>query len=323
MSKAVNDWEALLVDWTDWKAVEGTRYHLKPALARSLTVTACETHFKASSIARAELEGAVDRINEVRNVGIAMKIRYAPHLNADSLYAHPPADTYRIEVTPVLPIRKDTTSNSASRHYRPLSNDNGGANAYVAHWIASEGYWDWGGDVNKRASDAVVLGIDATKFKCGACKPDSDDAPALGVISHEMGHSFHHGHRDERRGASKQRFESLTVWRGYQPSVGTSRNNIARTDARTGFVSAYSKALLETVSDDSVESLRQALGQAMVSDAPSGDLNWQTYQLMAGTADALPSLLQLSKTANTAEARIEIFEALEKEYQLHKSRRGD
>ncbi len=86
---------------------------------------------------------------------------------------------------------------------------------------------------------------------------------------------------------------------------------------------AYSKALLETVSADSVESLRQALGQAMVSDTPSGDLNWQTYQLMAGTADALPSLLQLSKKADTAEARQELFEALETEYELHKSRQGD
>lgn len=87
---------------------------------------------------------------------------------------------------------------------------------------------------------------------------------------------------------------------------------------------AYGKALLETVSADSVESLRQALGQAMVSDtASSEDLNWQTYQLMAGTADALPSLLQLSKKANTAEARQELFEALETEYDLHRSRKGD
>jgi tetratricopeptide (TPR) repeat protein len=87
---------------------------------------------------------------------------------------------------------------------------------------------------------------------------------------------------------------------------------------------AYRQALGETVSADSIENLRQALGQAMVSDTTSSqDLTWQTYQLMAGTEDALHSLLRLSKNANTAAAREEIFEALEREYRLHRSRDGD
>ena len=86
---------------------------------------------------------------------------------------------------------------------------------------------------------------------------------------------------------------------------------------------AYGHALLETVSEDSVEGLRQVLGQSMVSTALPEEVTWQTYQLMAGTADALPSLLQLSKKADTLAARLEIFAALEREYQLHRSRQGD
>jgi tetratricopeptide (TPR) repeat protein len=86
---------------------------------------------------------------------------------------------------------------------------------------------------------------------------------------------------------------------------------------------AYGQALLDTVSADSVEVLRQALGQSMASAASPQEVTWQTYQLLAGSADALPSLLHLSKKADTPAARLEIFEALEREYRLHVSRRGD
>lgn len=85
---------------------------------------------------------------------------------------------------------------------------------------------------------------------------------------------------------------------------------------------AYGRCLSETVAEESAESLRQALGQALVSGTSPEEITWQTYQLMAGSADALPSLLQLSKQADTPTARVEIFEALEKEYQLHRSRGG-
>ena len=86
---------------------------------------------------------------------------------------------------------------------------------------------------------------------------------------------------------------------------------------------AYGQALLETVDEGSVEALRQVLGQAMVAGTSPAEITWQTYQLMAGSADALPSLLTLSRKADSPAARQEIFEALEKEHRLHRSRRGD
>lgn len=86
---------------------------------------------------------------------------------------------------------------------------------------------------------------------------------------------------------------------------------------------AYGQALLDTVTEDSVEGLRQALGQSMVSAASPEDVTWQTYQLMAGSVDALPSLLHLTKKADTPAARLEIYRALDKEYRLHVSRGGD
>ncbi len=86
---------------------------------------------------------------------------------------------------------------------------------------------------------------------------------------------------------------------------------------------AYHRALLETVEEGSAEALRQALGHATVSGTSPEELTWQSYQLMAGSADALPSLLQLSKKADTPAARQETFEALENEYRLHQTRGGD
>lgn len=86
---------------------------------------------------------------------------------------------------------------------------------------------------------------------------------------------------------------------------------------------AYGRSLLDTVAEESVEHLRQALGQAMISETSQQELTWQTYQLMEGSVEAVSSLIQLSKKADTPEARQELFQALEKEYRLHVSRSGD
>ncbi|MCP4658515.1 MAG: hypothetical protein GY856_24140 [bacterium] len=86
---------------------------------------------------------------------------------------------------------------------------------------------------------------------------------------------------------------------------------------------AYRQALLGTVAGESVESLRQALGQVVTSETPSPDTAWQAYQLLAGSVDALPSLLDLSRTTGGQASREEIFSALDNEYRLHVAREGD
>lgn len=91
----------------------------------------------------------------------------------------------------------------------------------------------------------------------------------------------------------------------------------------TWSVPAHGQALLDTVAETSTEELRQALGKAMVATAAPAELNWQTYQLVAGSADALPSLLHLSGKADTPEAREDIYQALERELRLLRSREED
>ncbi len=86
---------------------------------------------------------------------------------------------------------------------------------------------------------------------------------------------------------------------------------------------AYRQSLLGTVAGESVESLRQALGQVVASETPSPDTAWQAYQLLAGSVDALPSLLDLSRTRGGQASREEIFSALDNEYRLHVARQGD
>ena len=49
--------------------------------------------------------------------------------------------------------------------------------------------------------------------------------------------------------------------------------------------------------------------------------SWQAYQLLAGSSDALPSLLQLSCRSEVP--REQIFDALASEYRLHCERRGN
>lgn len=113
-------------------------------------------------------------------------------------------------------------------------------------------------------------------------------------------------------------------WWGAFTTAGWLREALSAWGPGLSFVCpAYGRSVLDTVDESSVETLRQSLGQAMVAGTSPEEITWQTYQLMAGSADALPSLFQLSRKVDTPAARLEIFAALEREYHLHRTRHGD
>ncbi|MEM6794800.1 MAG: tetratricopeptide repeat protein [Acidobacteriota bacterium] len=82
---------------------------------------------------------------------------------------------------------------------------------------------------------------------------------------------------------------------------------------------AYGLALRETLSAEGARALRHSLGSALAG----GDDEWAAYRLMAGSPEALPSLLDSSRERADSAPREEIFEALLAEYREHRERRGD
>lgn len=81
--------------------------------------------------------------------------------------------------------------------------------------------------------------------------------------------------------------------------------------------------MTNTIAADSVASLRRALGKVVAADSrtPSGD--WHAYQLLAGSPEALPTLLDFSRESDDRLSWEELFDALLSEYQVHRERAGD
>lgn len=95
--------------------------------------------------------------------------------------------------------------------------------------------------------------------------------------------------------------------------------------AGLGFTSeALRSAFSATLPVESAAALRHALGRVMAVDSPGSPANdWQAYRLLAGSPDALPSLLDFSRDSLDASTREELFEALVNEYLLLRQRGGD
>ncbi len=85
---------------------------------------------------------------------------------------------------------------------------------------------------------------------------------------------------------------------------------------------AYARALAATVTFEAASSLRRALGQVITKEPKNPEKGWATYRLLAGTPEALPSLLDLSRDSGNQATREELFEALLKEYRQHRRRGG-
>lgn len=86
---------------------------------------------------------------------------------------------------------------------------------------------------------------------------------------------------------------------------------------------AFTKALLAPLHREAVTSLRHALGRVMVTSengAPGNE--WRAYRLLAGSPEALPTLLDFSRDSTDAASRYELFEALLTEYRLFQERGG-
>ncbi len=86
---------------------------------------------------------------------------------------------------------------------------------------------------------------------------------------------------------------------------------------------AYARALAATVTFEAAGSLRRALGQVITKEPKNPEKGWATYRLLAGTPEALPPLLDLSRESGNQATREELFEALLKEYRQHRRRGGD
>ncbi|MEM1177090.1 MAG: tetratricopeptide repeat protein [Acidobacteriota bacterium] len=89
---------------------------------------------------------------------------------------------------------------------------------------------------------------------------------------------------------------------------------------RLGFaVPAHGLALAATLGREGTRSLRHALGGVLATDGAE----WTAYRLMAGSPEALPSLLDTSRDSAGAAPREELFNALWTEYREHRERGGD
>ncbi len=86
---------------------------------------------------------------------------------------------------------------------------------------------------------------------------------------------------------------------------------------------AYAGALAATVTFEAASSLRRALGRVITKEPKSPEKGWATYRLLAGTPEALTSLLELSRDSGDVSSHEELFDALLKEYRQHRGRGGD
>jgi len=87
---------------------------------------------------------------------------------------------------------------------------------------------------------------------------------------------------------------------------------------------ALRDGVLHTLPRDSITALRHSLGRVMSvgsTQAPADE--WQAYRLMAGSPEALPSLLDFSRDSSEQTSRVELFDALLSEVRLHRERQGD
>lgn len=91
---------------------------------------------------------------------------------------------------------------------------------------------------------------------------------------------------------------------------------------------AYGLALRQTAPEDAGRSLRHALGGVLAEH----DAGWRAYRLLAGSPEALPPLLDLSRdgkggneseTGSESVGREELFNALWTEHREHRARGGD
>jgi tetratricopeptide (TPR) repeat protein len=83
---------------------------------------------------------------------------------------------------------------------------------------------------------------------------------------------------------------------------------------------AYRQVFAASISKDGARSLRHALGGVLADTEQSA---WSAYRLLAGSPQALPSLLDFTRESSDRVPREEVYNALYEEYRQHCDRRGD
>jgi tetratricopeptide (TPR) repeat protein len=116
----------------------------------------------------------------------------------------------------------------------------------------------------------------------------------------------------------------LDWWQPFQDAGWLTESSSAWGSAVAFASEALRDGVLHTLPRDSVTVLRHGLGRVMSvgsSQLPADE--WQAYRLMAGSPEALPSLLDFSRDSSEQASRVELFEALLSELRLHRERQGD
>ncbi|HSS49862.1 MAG TPA: tetratricopeptide repeat protein, partial [Thermoanaerobaculia bacterium] len=85
----------------------------------------------------------------------------------------------------------------------------------------------------------------------------------------------------------------------------------------------FAHALAHTVMPDVVPSLRQVLGERLVAASDQPRALWQAYNLLSGSAQAVPSILELAQEGARDAPPARILEGLKRELEGHRQRGGD
>ncbi len=85
----------------------------------------------------------------------------------------------------------------------------------------------------------------------------------------------------------------------------------------------FARALAQTVMPEVVPSLRQVLGERLVAASDQPRALWQAYNLLSGSAQAVPSILELAQGAASDAPPAKILEGLKRELEAHRQRGGD
>ncbi len=86
---------------------------------------------------------------------------------------------------------------------------------------------------------------------------------------------------------------------------------------------ALELALTSTITDQAAIVARNTLGEVLLYNSDKPEARWQTYNLLSGTAAAVPPILELARGPATAAEVERILDSLAKELAAHRQRGGD
>lgn len=220
-------------DHADMDTIEGVRYHANPATLHK-DIALSSQHFPVGSQGYANVKACIDYLNSLPFLSLSFTLHSVPHHDESVVFSC--GDPANLKQDYDLYI--DLFTQAPDIGQCQLSSFTGAA-AYVAHFINNG--WVWGGNVNGQPSDHAVLLLNESFFSdYYADHTQSDLAPSVGLIWHEIGHWLHHGHVDERH-SQYHVHDHMANWRG------TCGGLTHAEDLRKPRVSAFVRALFDDV----------------------------------------------------------------------------